>query len=142
MVTSWRFLSLLYSCLLSENKFYVPELSFHIGWEITIPVYVCLGGTSSELEYSIYHESINLRILHLISRISILQYWIINWQHYLTINLLGHLRAKESFDWCLLNISFTRTISKKIYKNLLFSLTKAVMYRNIIPFSSIFYGTQ
>lgn len=142
MVTPWRFLSVLYSCLLGEHKFYIPELSFHIGLEITIPVYMCLCGTSSELEYSIYHESINLRILHLISRIRILQFWIINWQHYLIINLSGHLRAKESFDRCLLKISFTRTISKKIYNNLLFSLTKAVMYRNLIPLSSIFYGTQ
>ena len=78
-------------------------------------------------------RAFNLRIFHLMSRIRILQYWIINWQHYLTINLWGHLRAKENFDRYLFNISFTRSISKKIHKNLLFSLTKAVMYRNLIP---------
>ena len=51
---------MLYSCLLGENKCNIPELSFCIGLEITIPVYMCLGGTSSELEYSTYNESIIL----------------------------------------------------------------------------------
>lgn len=91
------FLLVLYSCLLGENKFYIPEMSLHVGLGITIIVDMW-----DPIRIRIFHKSLfNQRILYVISRIRILHCWIIsmiNWQCYLTINLLGHSKAKESFD--------------------------------------------